>query len=110
MPHHTVYLGAAPPAEPRVQPGYPDFREKHLAECAAYVVAVKRFCGEPPAGAALHAKRGNYDFGEAWEVAIDFDTDDEVACRYAQYCEEMGPQTWADAGMEPPLQMRGRGR
>lgn len=109
MPMYTVYLGAAPADEPCVQPRDPRFYEKNLSECAAYILAVRRFCGEPPAGANLYAKLGEYDFGPAREVVIEFDTEDEAACHYAQVCEETGPRTWAAVGMEPPRLAGGRG-
>jgi hypothetical protein len=83
VPKETIDLGASPD-EPRAQPSEPRFREKNVGECLAYAKAIRRYCGEPPDG-----------------VVLRLDTEDEAACRYAQYCQEMGPRTWTESWLGP---------
>ena len=61
MWQELIYLGPAPAHEPCVSVGDPDYATKALAECRAYIEAIRKVVGEEPDGAALRV-------GDRWLV------------------------------------------
>jgi hypothetical protein len=103
-----VYLGTTPSDEPCVQVGDPDYTARALAECRAYIEAIRKVVGEEPGGATLRVKREIHDFGTYYETVCEYDPSCEAAAEYALRCDEHAPTTWAEAGMAPPRQREGR--
>jgi len=65
-----VYLGPTPADEPCAQVGDPDYANKALAECRAYVEAIRKAVGEEPEGASLRVKREIHEFGTYYQVVV----------------------------------------
>ena len=58
MSHELIYLGPGPADERLAQTTQADFARRNKAECLAYLQAIRRVCGDPPAGAALRIQAG----------------------------------------------------
>jgi len=110
MSKELIYLGPAPANESCVQVGDPNYADKALAECRAYIEAIRKVLGAEPEGAVLRVKREAHDFGTYMEVVCEYDPSSEAAAEYALQCDEHAPTTWADAGMPVPSPRKGRGR
>lgn len=93
---NTIDLGPCPAEEECAQVGDPDYREKALTECRRYIAAIRSKMGDEPEGARLRIKSNPHDFGSYYEVACEYDEDDEAAADYAWECESKGPKTWDD--------------
>jgi hypothetical protein len=106
----SIGLGSAPADEDCIPIGHPDYQRLARQECMAYIKAIKRVCGEPPANARFKVTSNAHDFGAYLDVAIEYDPSDEHAVHYAMKCDGGAPTTWAAAGMEPPDRGEGRGR
>lgn len=87
-------LGPAPYDEQCVQIGTLDYREKAIAECQRYKEQIIRQFGEPPENAGLRVKGFPHDFGNYYELCINFDPDDEKAVEYAFEVEGNLPANW----------------
>ena len=105
-----VYLGPAPANESCVQVGDPDYAAQAVAECRAYIEAIRKVVGEESDGAVLRVKREIHDFGAYLEVICEYDPSSEAAAEYAVRCDEHAPTTWAEAGMSAPRERKGRAR
>lgn len=97
-----VYLGPAPAEEACAQLGTDGYQERAKAEMAAYIEAIKRVCGEPPAGAKLKAEWASHDYGVYGEVMCVYDGNSREAADYAALVDDKAPRTWEEAGLEPP--------
>jgi hypothetical protein len=106
----SIGLGAAPAEEDCVPIGHPDYQRLARLECMAFIRAIKRVCGEPPANARFKVTSNRHDMGVYHEVEIEYDPADEHAAHYAMKCDAGAPTTWAAAEMEPPDRGEGRGR
>ena len=105
-------LGSAPAEEECAQVGRPGYREQAIAECRAYVRALRNVLGQEPDGAQLTYCPFRHDFGTYYEVICRFDPAMPEAIDYAYRCESKGPRTWEEGGVAPPTvpKEKGRGR
>lgn len=90
------------------QVGREGYHEQALAECRAYIAAIKKKLGEPPAECRLRVKSNPHDFGTYYSVVAE--CDDETGYEYALRAESEAPQTWDEVGMERPVAVKGRRR
>ena len=95
-----VGIGPAPSGESCAQVGSPDYYERVVAECRAYIQAIRKMLGEEPVGARLAVKSFPHDFGTYSEVVCYYDDNFPDAVDYAFRCEGEAPTTWAEAGMD----------
>ncbi len=77
-----------------------------MAECRAYIQAIRKVLGEEPVGARLAVKSFPHDFGMYHEVVCFYDDNFPESVDYALLCEAEAPTTWAEAGMQPPVPVR----
>lgn len=96
------YLGAGPAEEEVAQVGSDGYEERAKAECRAYILAIKKVCGEPPQGAALKVEWASHDHGRYAEVVVAYDGNNREAAEYAAKCDEHAPTTWDAVGMTAP--------
>lgn len=89
----VINIDATPCLEPCAQVGSPDYEERALAECERYIALLRKVYGVEPEGCRLYVKANNHDYGVYHEVALEFNTDLPVACRYAM-AVECGCETW----------------
>lgn len=96
-----LYIGSSPPAEDCVQLSDEVlYQDAMIAECNAYIKALRKVYGEEPGSARLKVKREPYDSGDYFEVVCFYDVNDHEAAEYAFKCESgEGLQRWSDAGM-----------
>jgi hypothetical protein len=104
-----VEIGQAPCMEDCAQVGSSGYMERAMAECQAYIKAIRRVLGEEPNGARLSVKSFQHDFGSYLEVVCYYDESEPASVDYAFMCERKAPQTWEEAGMEVPGLRKGRG-
>jgi hypothetical protein len=101
-------IGSGPCMEECAQVGREGYREQAVAECRAYIAAIKKKLGEPPDGCTLVVKANPHDFGTYYSVVARFE--DRKGFDYALRAESEAPKTWDEVGMEPPIAGKGRGR
>ena len=89
-----LYLGPTPAEESCAQVGLPNYRERALKECRAYLRQLVRVFGEPPAGARFALTSEAHDFGTYYEVVVQYDVQDEVASAFAFRVEANLPDEW----------------
>lgn len=109
MQNDVISLGPGPVLEDCAQVGSPDYQDRALRECRAYIEAIRKVLGPEPEGARLRVNRNAHDFGTYYDCVVEYDGENEAAARYAQRCDAEAPTTWEAAGLEPPVS-RGRGR
>lgn len=97
-----ISVGAAPPDEDCAQIGQPGYRELAIAECKAYIQALRNKLGPEAEGARLTYRGFEHDFGTYYEVICFYDSARPEAEDYAFRCESNGPATWAEGLVEPP--------
>jgi hypothetical protein len=106
MNKELIYLGPGPAEEDLAQTVERDFARRNTLEVLAYMLAIRRVCGEPPEGADLRIQENRHgSFGVVYqEVVVDYDPRIPEATDYALKLEAEAPATWAEAGMKPPTQ------
>lgn len=96
-------LGSTPGEEPCAQTIHPDYETRAHAECNAYIGQLYRFLaanGHPqealPEGFALVVRPHSHDFGTYYQVAVQYNDEDEKSCKLAYFVEGKGPGMWDD--------------
>ena len=95
----TDYLevGPTPSGEDCQQVGTPQYDAAMARrECQQFITAIRRVCGEEPAGATLTIRSNPHDFGTYPEVAVRFNDNVETAVAYAYHVEANAPEYWSD--------------
>jgi hypothetical protein len=110
MHEDVIWLGPVPAEEECTDIGHPDYARRGKAECRAHIEAIRAVVGKEPEGARLVVRGQDHEFGRYFEAAVVYDGNNEAAADYASRCDEKGPRTWAEAGMEPPCSEVRRGR
>jgi hypothetical protein len=95
-------IGPSPVDEECVQLGCDDYARKARIECLQYIEALRKKLGLEPSETRLFVKCNPHDFGFYYEVACDYNSDNEESTKYAFDCESKGPVTWAEVGMKTP--------
>lgn len=93
-----VCVGSAPPDEPYVKAGEPDYSTRMRAECDRFIEWLRGFAGPEPPGAKLEIKWFRHELGPYCEVVCHFDPVDEESCQYALLLEGYKPKTWEYTG------------
>ncbi len=106
MSTELIYLGPGPADEDLAQTTQVNFARRNTLECLAYMLAIRRVCGEPPEGADLRIQDNRHGLFDVvyQEVVVDYDPRIPEATDYALKLEAEAPATWAEAGMQPPTQ------
>ena len=102
MSRYYLDIGSSPSDEDCVQVGTDDYARRARIECIAFIEALIKKHGEPPANTTLRVKGNPHDFGTYYEVVCDYDPDDETSAEYAFKCEGESPLTWEEVGMSAP--------
>ena len=89
-----VCVGSAPPDEPCVKVGEPDYGACMKAECGRFIEWLRGFAGPEPPGAKLEIEWFRHELGPYCEVVCHFDPLDEKSCQYALLLEGYKPKTW----------------
>ena len=94
-----LYLGGAPADEDCKQVGIDDPIEQKK-EAARFGIALDRFYKEKldrfPGDIYLSLKRESHDFGDYWDVIVQYNVENEGARQLAIEIEENCPLTWAE--------------
>jgi hypothetical protein len=93
-----LFIGSTPADEDCAQVGQPNYRREALAECRAFIEAIKKKLGPPPENAELAIKACPHDFGTYHEVVCYYEDTDRKSLDYALKCESDAPATWAEVG------------
>lgn len=100
----TLYLGTVPAYERCAQTNVtPDYEELQVLECRAYVFALRRKYGPPPARCHLAIMQRDSAFGAFYEVACVFDPEDQRAATYAAQLDDPLIKRWDEVSMKPPV-------
>ena len=102
-----IEVGQAPCEEECAQVGTPGYRDQAIAECKAYIEAIRNCVGREPEGARLAYKGFPHDYGTYYEVVVYYDTDVPEARDYAYMVESQAPTTWEEGRVEKPTPARG---
>ncbi len=96
-PMETIWLGSSPADEPCPQLGDEDYEEMARATCKRYMDLIRSVLGPEPLGCHLRTRGLRHDFGEYFEVVVEFDPEDRRASEYAYRCDSERPVTWDEA-------------
>ena len=103
MARDYVDIGACPAGEMTPQLGKTeDFDRYNQLECRAYIAALIRKYGEPPAGANFGVHANQHDFGTYREVRFHYNGDNEEHVLYSDLVER-GLEYWREASFWAPL-------
>lgn len=88
MTTEVLNLSCVPGDEPCAQVGKPDYEERSVKECQAYIRQLKRVLGDPPDGARLKLRYTPHNLGTYLTVVCEFDTNKPDAITYAFKCDD----------------------
>lgn len=89
-------LSTSPPDESEVMFESEDYDIKAREEGRRYIDLLRLVMGPPPSGCSLRLNKYPTDWGTAYEVVVDYDTEDPFGRHYALACVDEGPLTWGD--------------
>lgn len=87
-------LGTTPHDEPCVQMGDPLFNRNSRLECLALIAQLRRERGPEPLGASYRITSNSHDFGNYFDVEIEFEENNEEAVEFALMIESEIPAKW----------------
>lgn len=95
----TIELGPTPYGEDCAQVGADDYYERAPLECKTYIKQLKRqyeaeHKASLPEGCKLYTKENAHDYGTYHEVAVKFESLNEVAGEAAYWLEGNLPEFW----------------
>lgn len=93
-------IGPAPAEEECAQVGDEDYEGRAWPQCRQFIKAIERKFGPPPEGARLKVVPNRHDFGVYFEVAVEYDPEDESALQYALAVEGGAPAEWSPEDRE----------
>jgi hypothetical protein len=95
--YDQISLGPTPYEEPCQQVGSPDYSEiEAKKECRRFIDLLREKFGDEPAGAKLKITRNPHDFGDYFEVVVEYDGYSKEAVEYACLLESKLPGRWED--------------
>jgi hypothetical protein len=104
MPREYIDIGGTPAEEDCAQTGITEnYEHLNRLECRAYIMALRRVHGDPPAGAEIKIHVNPHEMGSYREVRCVFDPEDPAAVAYADKVGN-GLARWRDARMSAPVQ------
>ena len=90
-------LGPTPVEEDCVQVGKPDYSTVAREECEKFVELLKKkFPRYQEFGCTFKVKSNPHDFGEYYNVVVNYYVDDKMSAEYALFVEHNTPLTWND--------------
>ncbi len=93
--YDSLSLGPTPYEEPCQQLGSPDYSEAEAKkECRRFIDLLRSKFGDEPPGAKLKITRNPHDFGEYFDVVVQYDPNVEEAVEYAFRLERELPGNW----------------
>lgn len=78
-----ITIGSSPSGVNCASFGDDNYHSRSRIECRAFINQITRVMGRPPKNAKLGIKTFAHDFGNYVEVVCFYDTNDEVATKYA---------------------------
>jgi hypothetical protein len=94
-----IDLGSAPAMEACAQVGSEDYWSLAQRECRAFLLLIRRTCGEEPEGASLRIKENPHDFGTYLSVVCWYESSNQAAVEYAFRCDAQAPQEWDEQAL-----------
>ena len=92
-------LGTTPHNEPCIQMGDSNYRRNSRLECLALISQFRRERGPEPAGSGFKIASNTHDFGNYFDVEIEFEGDNEEAVEFALMVESEIPEKWDEQSL-----------
>lgn len=98
----TIEIGSTPYGEECAQVGTDEYIERGRLECQVFAKQLLRAYRAAhrdtilPYGCALKLKSNAHDFGNYYEVVVNFDSSDKDATEAAYWFEANSPEFWDD--------------
>lgn len=91
-----LYLGPTPAEETCVGVGAMDYRIRAMKEIRAYIAQLNRMYPNKPESCRFRSQRERHDFGDYYEVVVEFDDSIRESVEFAYSVEGHGPYHWDD--------------
>lgn len=93
-------IGSAPYGEDCAQLGSDGYETRARRECETFIQQIRRELGPEPGKARLKTKSFPHDFGNYFEVVVQYEDLNEVEMEYAFNVESNSPEDWDDESLK----------